>query len=680
MFYGRSAGRHATFMTNLAPDSIIFRGQSIWIRAPLLLLAAAAMLAGLYGRFKGLGTWPLGVDEFYISRSIDNVLRSGLPQFPCGGYYTRGLLYQYLVAGVRMTGLSPELAGRMISALSSLVVLPAAFLLARRIDGALAGWLTVIILCVSVWEIEMARFARMYAPFQAVFVWYLVYFLRLTVDKKASALGCMAAVSVLGVLFWEGGVLLGLANILAVLLAHEQGRLRAAEWLRLILLLALTALLFLATRDLRGFAESADQGGGATESAGHLRLLTQWLAPLRLHPAAACGWLLPAGFAIASSGFILSFRHRVMAALGLVFALAAAALHLFTITGGVLILMLLTGVMNRRDWSERRARYFVLSVLGFFAFWIVFEHWIIAPNEIGEARSGDGGEGPVLAQYLFGFPDVFDEIVRPWGRTVPILSVAIGLALIFWSYRTIFAPSPRLEPVRVLLSLILVMALAVGMTATERIETRYTFFLYPLFIVLAVAAVLSLIRSRHNAVRPLPLLVAAALPLACFGATEDFQPRHLAGIDSARINFRLDVSPAVAAHYYPRSDMRMVGEWLAANTRPGDVVINGIPNLDQYYSRFDYFFLDEDDARYEGYVCRDGHTDRWTNHRLLYTDDALAPIVASGRRVYASLYPYAEKSMRADAEARGWSVVRVWTSAEDGSDVLLITMNPATVR
>lgn len=662
--------------TNVAPDSIIFREQSIWIRGSLLLIVAAALLAGLYGRFKGLGTWPLGVDEFYISRSIDNVLRSGLPQFPCGGYYTRGLLYQYLVAGVRLGGLSPELAARMISALSSLAVLPAAFLVARRVDGPLAGWLTVIILCVSVWEIEMARFARMYAPFQAVFAWYLVCFLRFTVDKKAQALGHMAALSVLGVLFWEGGVLLGLANILAVLLAREDNRPRAAEWRRLAFLLALTALLFLATRDLRGYAESADTSGVGTESTAHLRMLTRWLAPLRLQPVAAAAWLLPAGFAIASREFLFSFRDRWFAALGLVLALAAAAFHLFTIAGAILILLLLTGWMNARDWSGARSRYFLLSLLGYLAFWTAFEVWIIAPHEIGEARARSVGAAPVV-HYLFGFPDIYDEIVRPWGRTMPILTVGIALALLWWTYRTIFAPSPRFEPIRVLLSLVLVMALAIGLTATDRLETRYTFFLYPLFIVLAVAAVVSQIRGRNA--RPMPLLVAAALPLACFGASEDFQPRHLAAIDSARVNFRLDVSPAVAAHYYPRSDMRIVGEWLAANTRPGDVVITGIPNLDPYYGRFDYFFLDADDPRFEAYVCRDGHTDRWTNHRLLYTDDALAPLVASGHRVYANLYPYAETSLRSDAQARGWSVVRVWT-AEEGSNVLLITMRAANER
>src|SRR3984893_14768775 len=99
----------------------------------LLFLVPIAVLAGIYGRFKGLGTWPLGVDEFYITRSIDNILRTGLPEFSCGGYYLRGLVYQYLVALVRLAGLTPEFAGRFVAAMCSVATLPAAYLLGKRI-------------------------------------------------------------------------------------------------------------------------------------------------------------------------------------------------------------------------------------------------------------------------------------------------------------------------------------------------------------------------------------------------------------------------------------------------------------------------------------------------------------------------------------------------------------------
>src|SRR5580658_10757305 len=109
------------------------------LRVTLFLIGAAALIAGLYGRFKGIGTWPLGVDEFYISRSIDNVLNSGLPRFACGGYYNRGVLYQYAVAGIRLLGVGPELAGRLVAAVCSMAVLPAVYLLARRVRGSEAG-------------------------------------------------------------------------------------------------------------------------------------------------------------------------------------------------------------------------------------------------------------------------------------------------------------------------------------------------------------------------------------------------------------------------------------------------------------------------------------------------------------------------------------------------------------
>jgi dolichyl-phosphate-mannose-protein mannosyltransferase len=647
------------------------------IRIPLMLLASAALLAGLYGRFKGLGTWPLGVDEFYITRSIDNILRTGSPEFSCGGYYIRGLVYQYLVAGVRLTGLTPEFAGRFVAAICSAATLPAAYLLGKRIMGPVTGWLTVIILSVSIWEIEMARFARMYAPFQAVFVWYLVFCLRYSIDKERGALGWMIALSLLGVLTWEGGVLLGVANIVAVLLAHEHGRLKPAECKRLAALVLLLGLLYVAgTNDLRGGAEVADAQAAAASGPANqaVHLVATGVAALRQHLAWSCGWLLMFGLACLSLPWIWSLRRRSLAALSLCAALAAAAAHLFTLAAGIIALSLLTQLIAPRELTERRARYFQMSLASYFVFWLAFYHW--SGVAASEPMVGGGAAMPPLVQHLFGFPDVYDAMVRPWGRTVPLLSIVLGFALIFMFGQSLAKRGDHPGPIAVLLTLILVMVLIIGVTPTGRIETRYTFFLYPVFIILAVAAS-TIAMQRLKFLRGASLVSSAAIPLLCFGATEDFQPRHLIAVDSAEVNFRVGMSASRAAHYYPRNDMRAVGEWLAAQVRPGDVVITGIPNLDEYYNGFDYFFLDAADNRYDAYVCRDHRTERWTNHPLLTTEAALQPIVAAGHRVFATLYPDVEERLRSAARLANWSVTRVWTTRYGDTDILLIAQRAA---
>src|ERR1700722_13700446 len=245
------------------------------------MVTAAALVAGIYGRFKGIATAPLGVDEFYMSRSIDFLMRTGLPHFPCGGYYTRGVLYQYLVALLRWDGLSAEFSGRLVTALSSLLLLPAAYLLGRRIHGRTVGLLVVTVLAVSIWEIEMARFGRMYAPFQAVFAWYLVFFLRYTLDRNRRALGAMVALSVLGVLTWEGGVFIGLINLLPPFIQHKNGRLRRADWLYLAGMSALLILLILATRDLRGFATAPLEVAGPGDAEGAVHGLSSFVVTSR---------------------------------------------------------------------------------------------------------------------------------------------------------------------------------------------------------------------------------------------------------------------------------------------------------------------------------------------------------------------------------------------------------------
>jgi hypothetical protein len=187
--------------------------------------------AGVLARFWGLGKWPLAIDEYYFARSVQNVLHFGIPQFPCGGLYVRGLLLQYATAGLQWAGLSAELAPRLIAAVSSLVALPAVYRIGRRLGGPETGLLAVAVLGLSVWEIEIGRFGRMYAPFQALFAWYVVFFLEYVIDRKGRALAPLLILSVLGLAVWEGGVFLVLTNFLPPFIAHPDGRLSRRDWL-----------------------------------------------------------------------------------------------------------------------------------------------------------------------------------------------------------------------------------------------------------------------------------------------------------------------------------------------------------------------------------------------------------------------------------------------------------------
>ncbi|HLW23742.1 MAG TPA: hypothetical protein VKT22_05195 [Steroidobacteraceae bacterium] len=630
-------------------------------RALLLALGGLALAAGLYARLRGLGTWPLGVDEFYISRSIDHILKSGLPAFPCGGYYTRGLLYQYGVALLRLAGVGPELAGRSLAVLASIVVLPLGYGLGRRLGGVRAGWLMVIVLSLSIWEIEMARFGRMYAPYQAVFLGYTLAYLRFVTAQSPGALALMVLLSIVGTLTWEGGALLGAASVLAVILSEPPARLSGRSWRRIGSLLVLLALLFLMTRDLRGYAQLPDAGPEAPE---HARLLGLWIAPLKHHPWRSLVFVVPLLLGLYSVPFILEQRRRPLNAIALACALIAAALHCFIISGGLLALLLVAGWLAPRELASPAGRRYLMSLGAFLVLWLAFGLASPGPARVVLLHTGEE---------LLGFPNVFGAMVRPWGRTMPLLVVALAAALSYWLVQVIRAPRTETQtptPMAALLALFIVMVLAVGMIPTERIETRYSFFLYPLAIAFGISAVLDWSR-RHPGARA--SWAALLVPLAVFAATEDFQPRHMAAIDSARVNFRIGMSAARSAHYYPRSDVRSTGEWLRAHVTTADRVVTGIPTLAQYGPPLDYFFFERGDDRYESYVCADGHTDRWTDDPVLYGEESLAALVRAGRPVYLTVYPEVEARLKAASADRGWSLTRVFTSGNDASHVLLLT-------
>lgn len=634
----------------------------------LWTIAAVALLAGLYGRFKGLGAAPLGVDEFYISRSVDNVLRAGLPEFLCGGYYNRGLAYQYLVGLLRLCGMSAEFSGRFVAAVSSLAMLPAAYLLGRRLHGKAAGLLAVIVLALSIWEIEMARFARMYAPFQAIFVWYLLAFLHYVESGERPALIAMIVLSLLGVFTWEGGALMGIVNLLPPLLRHEGGRLPARSWRYLAGMLLLFAVLYvLATLDLRTYAAVPAYGPAGSLSHPDKAFSDSALSALVAHPLWSLSAALPAALALMSLRWIASIRTRWLSALGLCAALAAALAHQFLLAGGILALLMLAGLVGWRELTSRNARMYMLSFIACAIFWMAFGFFTDAWTSGGRF---DAAALAAAGRALAGFPNVIDNIARPWGRTVPLLSLGLLAALAGLAAVEVRRERATRSAAAVLLIVCCVLVFAVGTSSGDRFETRYLFFLYPVVLTLAVVALARLADAMAAPAAAAPALLAA-LVLAGFMASEDFQPRHIAGIDSQATSFRLGMKPALVDHYYPHNDVRGAAQWLQANVGAEDILVSGIPSLDHYYGRADFSFLDEQDDRYEAYACAAGTVDRWTGKPLLHGTDQLDARVQSGRTLFLVMYPSFARRLLQSAGARSWRYHTAWTSIDGGVNVLV---------
>src|SRR5262249_46066879 len=152
------------------------------------------------------------------------------------------------------------------------------YLIGRRLGGRDVGLLAVAVLGLSVWEVEIGRFGRMYAPFQALFAWYVFFFLRYAIDRERRALLPMLLLSALGFAAWEGGIFLVLTNFLPPIIANPDGQLSRRDWLYLAgcsLLLIPAYVLTLA--DLRLSGEEPALPPDYVEP--------QWISPSRLDAA-----------------------------------------------------------------------------------------------------------------------------------------------------------------------------------------------------------------------------------------------------------------------------------------------------------------------------------------------------------------------------------------------------------
>jgi hypothetical protein len=595
------------------------------------LALAGVILLGVWARFASLHAASLAADEYYLLQSANNILKFGLPQFECGGYYTRGLLHQYLSASFMLLGLeSGEAAIRLPSVLSSLVALAGAFFLARHVAGWRVACLLVMLLSVSLWEVEFARFGRMYALFQAITVVYALVTLKY-LEGESRQFWWMAALGILGVLSHEGGLLLVVFTLIAVF-ARPQGVSGRHAAVALVMLLAgvkmqVTDFRFLGVEQpyspqLLATAANPDSTWGPFE------LPTLFPVPLPL--AIASLLIAIAMSAIVSRAYVREhppgvFRKALVwgASMGIFLACVA---HQWLLSATLLAIAVSLRLFSARVLISANLRHalllFALIYLG-----LLFGALLYVQPPTGSAPNLWDGLVHV-SQVALRYPDFYGKVFLPWGHVLPLLGVLILVVTGCAWLLAALSPAESQEERRYLILSGLTLTLLCGAVLARQpyTATRYTFFIYPLLLLLLLqGAVLISRRLFKDARAPVAALVVV---VACFLMSNDFHWTHLTHIGDRQFIYRLGYNRWMQEHLYRHWDFRSVGAVLDARAGPQDLVIaTAYPVMPYYSKRLDFVYLDRSSKRIWVVSACGGRKDLWSNLPLKFDPDELMATV-----------------------------------------------------
>lgn len=582
-------------------------------------LAVAGVLAaviGIFLRLWGLGRWPLAVDEFYLAQSVANISSGGLPEFSCGGYYNRGLLVQYLGWLLVEAGpLSAEFGLRLISAASGIAVLFLSYRLAERVLGKAGAWVCVIILSLSVWEIEMSRFARMYMTFQALTVAYFFYSCRYLTTNQSSDLRTAWVLSAIGPLVWEGAIFLAVFNFVLLFIRKQKSDvlyyLVAAALLVAIYVFLQTEVRFIGQEV--PISNYASEGSSLPISIEFLTLLVADSAA----PTAIRAFIV--ALALAGIGFVVYGLARGTWTLGIaalmVIAIGLSALNQYLLVLFVAAGLLLVGWVRASEIRQHIPKMVlpaaVIALIGLSQCYLAF---------VSLSASPEGFSPGNFVRVFFGFPDLFRSLVWPWQEVLPglglVLFGSVGIATVMLLYSDD-------KETRFLVTCALVAIGMVGVIPTPFSETRYVFFLYPVLIVLTLFVFQ---RTGERLARP---EMALLLMLGLFFLSNDFRPAHAVSASSYASNFRVGYSDALARHFYPRLDFKGATDYVENAARPDDVILTSSVVAAHYLDRELLFYLPSHEGRYVLQYCPATSTERWTGKPMARDEQSIRDAVAA---------------------------------------------------
>jgi len=577
---------------------------------PLVLWSGVLLLVivGLAFRLHGLGRLGLVVDEGNQAIAIAGILEHGIPVSDSGWPYARSLLFQYIQAASALGLGLDEFSLRLPSALFGAASIFTSFALARALFGDRVALLTATLVCLSLWEISLSRYARPYTALQFFYSLGLLCFFRgFLRSERPFQLGFFATLLVLFPIH-EFGVVLATSFAVPFLMSDAWSVRRKLVGLVIAASIGFSWLVY--QRAAEALVNRLTPPHGLTHLPSVLAETGDspwWLGPRIRGPdlssigsladSAPLAMIVPAGIAIVAIALV--FRRLGgrgwLRSLLLCAMVGSAALHQI----GLALLFGLTDLVifdRRGSLLDRAARPAWLATVASLAFWTL----VLVPRL-------PGWREPMLL--LFGYPNVLQHCVYflATGWPVILLGALAGCTLLVVK----LSQDRRSTKAAFALGALLIPIVATSFFRSF-FEARYIFHLFPILLSIYGFAVLRMADAMAWRVptamrRP---AFAGILVVALF-ATGEANPVAAWEVGARDYGSRLDPSKGVIswqAYAGFHQDHKTPSLYVSRNRSAGDrVIVFGAPHMIGVYG----YYLDRIDLALgrpqdRGYLRRRG--------------------------------------------------------------------------
>lgn len=575
-----------------------------WSRISTALVLGLLLASGLWLRVRHLDKLGLVVDEGLQMLAVRGILEHGVPQLDSGLTYPRGLPLLYTqAAAAKVFGLN-EFSLRLPGALLSVVTILVSYIVGKMLCDRRVGLLTAIVMAYSVWEIELARYARTYSIFQLLYLVSFLCFYRgfLRDERQYRVWFAIAAFFTFSV--HELGLCL-VSWFLLPLLSQTYTPRQKVIWGVWILGLVVAYFLYLRVFDFYTIvAGVAPHEAAGTTARGILEQIRATFAEriampeievvlqaAQQQPFLFGGLTLAAGMATLVV-LVRSLRQprewRMLHAIPMIWAAVLAQFGLIGLLAVVYVVFYGKNLRSLRD---------PVLLVAYGAVGVSFVFWL--PAIIATPKP--------LLYAMFGYPRFFQYFLSWLAMGWPLLTVVFGIGCVRLLSRFL-ADRPAREPVA-LLGAVLVPVLFVSFLRRGYYEARYIFHLYPLIIIVFTMTLVELAEcfTKTLAARFLghgilfSLLVVTALLLS-----QDANPLNAWAISnrdyqSARDPIRGPINWTFYAGFH--QDLKSPSLYVREHLGSGDrVLVLGAPHMVAIYyyyvGKVDYTVGRLEDARH----------------------------------------------------------------------------------